>query len=350
MLRKPIGKRLRFEIFKRDGFRCTYCGATPVDRPLHVDHVKAVAEGGTDDPFNLVTACDACNLGKSKVPLEKKRLAVGKLTEADLDHAEQIREYLAVQRDVANARSALQEQLIEEWEHRCGEASAQLRGRVVGMVTEFGIERLLEAFDIVAAKELRYQNAQLKYLHGVLRRWREGAAPVEPAKRRELPRVVRAREAVHAACGEVGAEGFEGSIAGHICAAFARACGASGKDVEGYYGSQRAMREILDGSESIEIHGVRLRTMPAGTNQVRWIVEQVDGYDAFREAYESLADEIHNTISYAISYGEYLKSEGKAQRPGELEENARDLLEKHNEIGEWIKRHKKEDLGEGGDD
>lgn len=26
--RKPVSKRTRFEVFKRDGFTCRYCGAT----------------------------------------------------------------------------------------------------------------------------------------------------------------------------------------------------------------------------------------------------------------------------------------------------------------------------------
>lgn len=67
--RKAISTRTRFEVFKRDGFRCSYCGAHPPDALLHVDHVVAVANGGSNDMDNLVTACGGCNLGKSAVPL-----------------------------------------------------------------------------------------------------------------------------------------------------------------------------------------------------------------------------------------------------------------------------------------
>lgn len=69
-----ISTRTRFEVFKRDGFRCRYCGATAAENELHVDHVHPVAEGGGDEPGNLVTACRDCNLGKSDVPLESVRL------------------------------------------------------------------------------------------------------------------------------------------------------------------------------------------------------------------------------------------------------------------------------------
>lgn len=62
--RKAISKRLRFEVFKRDEFVCQYCGAHPPETILHIDHMDPVVAGGTNDIDNLVTACDACNLGK----------------------------------------------------------------------------------------------------------------------------------------------------------------------------------------------------------------------------------------------------------------------------------------------
>lgn len=65
-----IGKRLRFEILKRDGFRCRYCGKSGTASQLQVDHVTPRSKGGTNDPSNLIAACVECNAGKSNVPLE----------------------------------------------------------------------------------------------------------------------------------------------------------------------------------------------------------------------------------------------------------------------------------------
>lgn len=56
---------IRFEVFKRDGFQCGYCGRKVPGIILEVDHVLAVANGGTDDFDNLVTSCFECNRGKS---------------------------------------------------------------------------------------------------------------------------------------------------------------------------------------------------------------------------------------------------------------------------------------------
>lgn len=68
--RKGIGKGLRFDIFKRDGFTCQYCGRQPPEVVLQVDHIVPVVDGGDNDKMNLLTSCRACNLGKGKKRLE----------------------------------------------------------------------------------------------------------------------------------------------------------------------------------------------------------------------------------------------------------------------------------------
>lgn len=63
--RKPIGKSLRFKVFKRDSFACQYCGATPPAAVLEIDHIHPVSKGGENGIDNLITACFDCNRGKS---------------------------------------------------------------------------------------------------------------------------------------------------------------------------------------------------------------------------------------------------------------------------------------------
>lgn len=56
---------LRYDIMKRDGFRCVLCGATSADGvKLHIDHIRPVSKGGKTEPSNLRTLCERCNLGK----------------------------------------------------------------------------------------------------------------------------------------------------------------------------------------------------------------------------------------------------------------------------------------------
>ena len=63
-VRKALSKKTRFEVFKRDSFKCQYCGRSAPEVVLHVDHIKPVKEGGDNELFNLVTACFDCNSGK----------------------------------------------------------------------------------------------------------------------------------------------------------------------------------------------------------------------------------------------------------------------------------------------
>lgn len=69
--RKPLPPRVRYEVLERDGYTCQYCGAKAPDVALHVDHIVPVAEGGTDDIGNLVTACEYCNTGKGSLPTSR---------------------------------------------------------------------------------------------------------------------------------------------------------------------------------------------------------------------------------------------------------------------------------------
>ena len=55
-------------VFARDGHACVYCGAR---EDLTVDHVLPLSRGGTNDLYNLVTACRPCNSSKNaKTPQE----------------------------------------------------------------------------------------------------------------------------------------------------------------------------------------------------------------------------------------------------------------------------------------
>lgn len=70
-----VSRRLRFEVLRRDGYACRYCGSKAPEVELTVDHVVPVALGGSDEPSNLVAACRDCNAGKSSVPADSRLVA-----------------------------------------------------------------------------------------------------------------------------------------------------------------------------------------------------------------------------------------------------------------------------------
>lgn len=63
--RKPVSKKMRFDVFKRDSFTCQYCGSNPPAVVLEIDHIHPVSKGGRNLVDNLITACFDCNRGKA---------------------------------------------------------------------------------------------------------------------------------------------------------------------------------------------------------------------------------------------------------------------------------------------
>lgn len=62
---RTAGPALRFQVLRRDGFRCQYCGTSAAaGAVLHVDHIVPFSAGGDTTESNLRTACRNCNLGK----------------------------------------------------------------------------------------------------------------------------------------------------------------------------------------------------------------------------------------------------------------------------------------------
>lgn len=106
MARKPIPKSVRFEVFKRDKFKCQYCGSSAPDVILEVDHIKPVSKGGTDDLLNLVTSCRDCNRGKSNRKLSDNSAVV--VQKKQLDDMQERREQLEM---MVRWRESLEEEL-----------------------------------------------------------------------------------------------------------------------------------------------------------------------------------------------------------------------------------------------
>ena len=88
--RKSISKKMRFEAFKRDSFKCQYCGKSSPGVILHADHINPVYEGGKNELTNLITSCEDCNFGKGKRKLsdtttvEKQKAQLDDLNERRL--------------------------------------------------------------------------------------------------------------------------------------------------------------------------------------------------------------------------------------------------------------------------
>jgi diadenosine tetraphosphate (Ap4A) HIT family hydrolase len=56
-----ISGTLRYEILKREKFRCELCGISAEKKALEIDHIIPRVKGGSDDQSNLQSLCYSCN-------------------------------------------------------------------------------------------------------------------------------------------------------------------------------------------------------------------------------------------------------------------------------------------------
>lgn len=63
-----ISPSLRYQVLRRDGYKCRYCGISADETKLVVDHVYPDSLGGETKAENLASACVPCNGGKAATP------------------------------------------------------------------------------------------------------------------------------------------------------------------------------------------------------------------------------------------------------------------------------------------
>lgn len=167
--RKPLSKRRRFEVFKRDGFVCQYCGRHPPDVVLHCDHIQPVCEGGSNDEGNLITACADCNLGKSGVPLQDITPSLSDRADRVSEAEAQIAGYEAIMRE---RRRRIEDDAQEALNALCecfgrdGIPQADFTS-IKRFVGKIGLDATLEAVSIAHGRFPYSYRAAFRYFCGV---------------------------------------------------------------------------------------------------------------------------------------------------------------------------------------
>lgn len=165
--RKPISKHVRFEVFKRDEFTCQYCGAHPPGVLLHVDHIVAVAAGGTNVIDNLVTSCEPCNAGKGARSLGAVPASMTQKADVIREREEQIRGY----QEVVEARAMRLEQevqrVVDVYERFNPEWTLSERSRISvrSFIEKLGVHPVVAAMEKACA--WKTGNQQFKYFCGI---------------------------------------------------------------------------------------------------------------------------------------------------------------------------------------
>lgn len=155
-----VGKKIRFEVFKRDKFTCQYCGRSAPDVVLHADHIMPVSKGGDDDITNLVTSCQDCNLGKSNrllsddAAIKKKKKQLDELQE----RREQLEMMMEWQRSLLDLEDVAIEEVSEFWSevangYHLNESGLKNLGK---WVKRFGVNEVCKAMRVAADTYFKY--------------------------------------------------------------------------------------------------------------------------------------------------------------------------------------------------
>lgn len=152
--RKPIPKKIRFEVLKRDSFTCQYCGMKAPDVVLHVDHIKPVAKGGANAMTNLVASCLGCNLGKGATTLSddsavKKSQRQAEEIQNNVEQLEMMGKWYDGLRDIENKKNEITHKYLNNILMSHGYSlSAKGKIDVVKLVKKYGVKHTLKSIDI----------------------------------------------------------------------------------------------------------------------------------------------------------------------------------------------------------
>jgi hypothetical protein len=169
--RMPISPKLRFDVFKRDGFACVYCGAHPPEL-LEIDHICPVSDDGTNEIDNLVTACFRCNRGKAANALSIVPQSLQDRAEETAEREAQIKAYY----EILQAKKDREEEelwsIAQVYMGRFGEESI-LRNRLASIrmfLQRLNYYEVLEAMEIATDKHYN-KGSVFRYFCGIC--WRK---------------------------------------------------------------------------------------------------------------------------------------------------------------------------------
>lgn len=172
----PVSKKDRFEIFKRDEFRCVYCGRQPPSVTLELEHIQPKSKGGLDELDNYCTSCYECNRGKgarlldSAPPGAIERLA---FLQEKLEDLAALKQQSAISTEIRRETMAIRQELTELWcnAFKVDAVQKQIITMMFNRLRWIDIETMRELIEACAEKmEGENETSCCKYMAGILRR------------------------------------------------------------------------------------------------------------------------------------------------------------------------------------
>jgi len=150
--RKNISKKIRFEVFKRDGFSCQYCGEKSPDVVLVIDHIMPVSKGGTNNILNLITSCFDCNSGKSNIEISDNSVITKQRKQLDdlQERREQLKMMFEWQEGLLSIEQEAVERICSLWAGWSTTSKIAPLGEkaIKKLLKSYGVERIINAMKI----------------------------------------------------------------------------------------------------------------------------------------------------------------------------------------------------------
>lgn len=169
-----VSKKKRFDVFKRDGFTCQYCGRKPPEVVLQADHIDPVALGGGDEIENLLTACVDCNQGKKHFPLDQVPAPLADRAAELAERELQIKEYRKFLRSVKKRKQSEVDEVAAHFTKLFPGSCLTERFKEVSIkkfLETFAVEELNDnltlAYRNIAKKRAPDPEATIKYFCGI---------------------------------------------------------------------------------------------------------------------------------------------------------------------------------------
>ena len=171
--RESVSTSKRFNLFKRDGFTCQYCGSKPPAVVLELDHILPVAKGGTSVDHNLITSCFTCNRGKSDRLLCDIPQPITEQLQEQVERQQQLDSYNAFLMKARKSKQKNARDLRKYWNESFGVELCDNKGfqgvklqTMQTFVEKMPVARIMDAVDIARSK-VNYESQAFKYFCGV---------------------------------------------------------------------------------------------------------------------------------------------------------------------------------------
>lgn len=165
-MRKPISKRTRFEVFKRDKFTCQYCGESAPKVILECDHIDPVKHNGGNEIINLITSCFDCNRGKgdkllsddTKIQVQRKQL------EQLQERREQLEMMLQWHEELMGLDANMADKAKSHWQNLTNGihiVDGNAMNKIRKWIKDFSFSEILESMNISASQYLKWNGKEL---------------------------------------------------------------------------------------------------------------------------------------------------------------------------------------------